>query len=166
MTSWKTIQHILFENNLPISIYTLNAYILLFKDNNFFGNKECKEIDEWLTINYDIFKDNVKKMVIDYFIEKNGFAWLSSYCTDMKKMDLEYKKIRFATITDGLNSITDDPLKNFVELNDCFNLFVEKMKQPDFFYKVTSAEEIAEAIEKIKFWANEERLYIIKNSIS
>ena len=163
MISWKIIQQILSENNMKINVYTLNAFIILFQDSNSFGDSECKEIDEWLTNNYDSFDADVKEIVIDYFIKKDGFTWLSSYCSDMSKKTLEYKKIRFATITYSLDSLTDNSLNNFIELNDCFSLFVEKMDQPDFFNKVTMEKDILDAIEAIKRWLHKEKLYIMEN---
>ena len=161
MISWDMVRQVLSDNKIEVDAYTLSAYIALFGDSDYWGNREIKEINEWLTSNFDCFDEKLKRLVIDSFLEKDGFSWLNSYCNDGRKRELGLKKVRFAAITDTVLSLTDDMLENYIELSNCFCLFCEKMKQPTFLYEAYTEEEISKAIQSIKKWLEEEKSSIM-----
>ena len=160
--NWETVQKVLSDNGIPIDVYTLNAYIETFGDTDFFGDKDINQIDEWLTKNVDAFEGSLKNAVVDFFVEKNGFTWLKSYCDNVKKKDLGLKKIRFATIRNILDSLSDDSLNYYVEIFDGFGPLDEILDMPASLYGTIEREGIGKAYQVIKNWVETEKEDILK----
>ena len=160
--NWETVQKVLSDNGIPIDVYTLNAYIETFGDTDFFGDKDINQIDEWLTKNVDAFEENLKNAVVDFFVEEHGFSWLKTYCNDAQEREFGLKKIRFATIRNILDSLSDDSLNYYVEIFDGFGPLDEILDMPASLYGTIEREGISKAYQVIKNWVETEKEDILK----
>ena len=161
-SNWETVQKVLSDNGIPIDVYTLNAYIETFGDTDFFGDKDINQIDEWLTTNFDTFEGSLKNAVVDFFVEKHGFSWLKTYCNDAQEREFGLKKIRFATIRNILDSLSDDSLNYYVEIFDGFGPLDEILDMPASLYGTIEREGISKAYQVIKNWVETEKEDILK----